>query len=41
MEKDIKKIDNKELLSIYRLLLEYEEYLENDLNKMGEEQHEE
>ena len=41
METDLKKIDSKELLSIYRLLLEYEEYLESDLNKMGEEQHEE
>ena len=36
MKEEIKEVDNQELLSIYRLLLEHQEYLENERNKMEE-----
>ena len=40
MKEEIKEIDDKELLSVYRLLLEEKEYLENTKNKAEDEQNE-
>lgn len=40
MKEEIKEVDNKELISIYRLLLEQKEYLENIKIKMEDEQNE-
>ena len=37
MKEKIIKLTNKELLSIYRLLLEHKEYLENEKKKLEEE----
>ena len=41
MKDKVKEIDNNELLSIYRLLLEHKEYLENEKKKMEEVKDEE
>ena len=40
MKEEIKEVDNKELISIYRLLLEQKEYLDNVKTKMEDEQNE-
>ena len=37
MEEKIKNISNQELISLYRLLLEHIEFLENEDKKIGEE----
>ena len=40
MKEEIKEVDNKELIAIYRLLLEQKEYLDNIQTKMEEGQNE-
>ena len=40
MKEEIKEVDNKELIAIYRLLLEQKEYLDNIQNKIEEDQNE-
>lgn len=37
MVEKIKNISNQELISLYRLLLEHKEFLENEKNKVGQE----
>lgn len=37
MVEKIKNISNQELISLYRLLLEHKEFLENERNKVGQE----
>ena len=41
MKERISKETNQELISIYRLLLEYKEYLDNEKKKMEDETNEE
>jgi len=40
MKEKIIKESNQDLISIYRLLLEYKEYLENEKKKMEDEANE-
>ena len=37
MVEKIKEISNQELISLYRLLLEHKEFLENEKSKVGKE----
>ena len=37
MKEEIKEVSNEELLTIYRLLLEQKEYIENEKQKMMED----
>lgn len=37
MVEKIKTISNQELMSLYRLLLEHKEFLENEKNKVGKD----
>lgn len=36
MENKIKELSNKELIELYRILLEHKKYLENEKNKVEE-----
>lgn len=40
MMNDLKKLSNSELVSVYHLVLEHLEFLENEKNKMMEEEDE-
>ncbi len=40
MKEKIAELSNQELLAIYRLLLEHQEYLENEKKKMEEAENE-
>ena len=37
MEQELKEITNEELIRLYRLVLEHQEYLENEKEKLGED----
>ena len=38
MEEELKKLDNSELISVYRLILEHMEYLKNESEKVDKEE---
>ena len=40
MKEDLSKLSNEELVSVYHLVLEHQEFLENEKNKLAEEENE-
>ena len=38
MEEELKKLDNSELISVYRWILEHMEYLKNESEKVDKEE---
>lgn len=38
MEEELEKLDNSELISVYRLILEHMEYLKNESEKVDKEE---